>query len=148
MSLYVEIMRHLTQLFRKTLISVDLIIKGTEDGSIVLVKRAFEPYKGYWALPGGFLEHDQTIEFTALKESREETGLDIRVERLIDVYSYPGRDPRGHVVSVCMLTREVGGELKAGSDAEEASRFKEFPSELAFDHGQMLRDAGYLTPRI
>ena len=143
MSLYVELLRHASQLLRKTFITVDLIIKRP-DGSIVLVKRAFDPYKGHWALPGGFLEHGHTVEETALREAREETGLEIAIERVVGVYSDPQRDPRGQIISVCLMAREVGGALKAGSDAEEVRSLKELPVELAFDHKTMLGDAGLL----
>lgn len=140
MSLYVELLRHVSEVIKKTFITVDLIIRRP-DGSIVLVKRAFPPYQGYWALPGGFLEHGHTVEETAMREAKEETGLEIEIEKVVGVYSDPKRDPRGHIISVCLLTREVGGELKAGSDAEEVKSFKELPAEFAFDHKSMLKDA-------
>lgn len=144
MGLYVELLRHLTQVLKKTFITVDLII-SRPDGSIVLVKRSFEPFKDYWALPGGFLEYGHTVEETAIREAKEETGLEIHIEKVVGVYSHPKRDPRGHIISICLLTKEIGGELAAGSDAKEAKGFKEPPKELAFDHSIMLKDAGLPT---
>jgi 8-oxo-dGTP diphosphatase len=112
-------------------------------GGVVLVKRAKEPYRGSWALPGGFVRHGERVEDAALREVLEETGLRIKLKRLVGVYSDPKRDPRGHVVSVCFLGEKVGGELRAATDAAEARIFKEIPWEgLAFDHAQMLRDTG------
>ena len=108
------------------------------------MKRAFDPYRGYWALPGGFLEHGDTVEETAVREAREETGLEIAIQRVVGVYSDPKRDPRGQIISVCLLAKEAGGALKAGSDAEEVRSLKELPVEIAFDHRTMLRDAGLL----
>lgn len=143
MSLYVELLRHVSLLLRRTLITVDLVIKRS-DGSIVLVKRAFDPFKGYWALPGGFLKFGKSVEETAIREAKEETGLDIEIEDLLGVYSGPERDPRGHIISICLIARYVGGELRAGSDAAEVKSFKKPPEELAFDHKEMLRKAGFV----
>ncbi|MDP6612881.1 MAG: NUDIX hydrolase [Candidatus Hydrothermarchaeota archaeon] len=138
MSLYVELLRHISLIIRKPYVAVDMVLLR-KDGSFVLVKRAFEPYKGRWALPGGLAEYGKPLEESAVREAKEETGLDVEVVRVLDVLSNPGRDPRGHVVSVCFLTREKGGELKAGSDALEARAFREVPSNLAFDHEGLLR---------
>ncbi|MEM1798452.1 MAG: hypothetical protein QXX87_04435, partial [Candidatus Jordarchaeales archaeon] len=80
----------------------------------------------------------------------EETGLEIEVERMIGVYDDPNRDPRGHVVTVAYLCREVGGELRAATDAKEARKFA-FDEvkclKLAFDHEKILRDAGVFDAR-
>lgn len=143
LSLYVELLRHISLLLRRTLITVDVVIKRA-DGSIVLVKRAFDPFKGYWALPGGFLKFGKSVEETAIREAKEETGLDIKIEDLLGVYSDPKRDPRGHIISICFAAREVGGELRAGSDAAEVKSFLKPPEKLAFDHKEMLRKAGFV----
>lgn len=138
MSLYVELLRHLSLIIRKPYVAVDLVLLR-KDGSFVLVKRAFEPYRGYWALPGGMAEYGKSLEESAAREAKEETGLDVKVERVLEVFSSPERDPRGHVVSVCFLAREVGGELKAGSDAQDVKAFREAPDKIAFDHGAFFR---------
>jgi 8-oxo-dGTP diphosphatase len=128
------------------MLTVDPIIT-IDPGEIVLVKRAFDPYKDYWALPGGFVEYGETVENAAVREAKEETGLDIRIERLSGVYSDPKRDPRGHSVSICFLCRAVGGQLKTSNETKEVKRFskKELKKiRLAFDHEAMLIDAGFL----
>ena len=123
-------------------LTVDVIVR---DGNrVLLVKRKNNPFKGKWALVGGFVEYGEKVEEAAKRECREETGLEVELERLVGVYSDPNRDPRGHVVSICFLARVVGGKLKAGSDAREAKFFKKIPwNELAFDHAQILKDAGF-----
>lgn len=108
---------------------------------LVLVKRKNPPYKGYFALPGGFVEIGETTEKAVCREAFEETGLSIEIIKLIGVYSDPVRDPRGHTVSVCYLAKG-NGILKSGSDAEAAELF-EFDSipGLAFDHNIIVNDA-------
>jgi 8-oxo-dGTP diphosphatase len=110
-------------------------------GGIVLIKRSNPPYEGCYALPGGFVEVGETVEDAARREAKEETGLNIELIRLVGVYSNPGRDPRGHVVSVCYLARGYG-DLVSGSDAKLARIFgiEELP-QLAFDHNKIIRDA-------
>jgi len=136
----VEILKHISLLFKKTLVVVDLVIERA-DGSIVLIKRALEPFKGCWALPGGFLDFNKSVEDSAVREAKEETGLDIELGKLIGVFSNPGRDPRGHIISIAFMAREVGGKLKAGSDASEVKGFKTISEKLAFDHREILNKA-------
>ncbi|AKG90804.1 ADP-ribose pyrophosphatase [Geoglobus ahangari] len=121
-------------------LTVDAIVPYK--GGIVLIKRRNDPYRGYYALPGGIVEYGERVEDAVVREVREETGLECRVRKLVGVYSDPERDPRGHFVSVCFLVEVTGGELKADSDAAEVKVFKlgELP-ELAFDHEKMIRDA-------
>ena len=123
-------------------LTIDAIIKR-KDGSIVLVKRKNEPFKGMHALPGGFVEYGETVEQAVLREVKEETGLEVKILKLLGVYSDPKRDPRGHTVAVAFLCAEESGELRAGDDAAGASSFKEIPDKLAFDHRKILKEAGY-----
>ncbi|KPV63322.1 MAG: ADP-ribose pyrophosphatase [Candidatus Bathyarchaeota archaeon BA1] len=125
---------------RRPLLAVDIIIRRT-DGAIVLVKRKNPPFKDFYAIPGGFVEYGETVEAAAIREAREETGLDVRILRLVGVYSDPERDPRGHVISVVYLAEEIGGTLRPGADAEEVDAFKKIPEELAFDHQKILEGA-------
>ena len=120
-------------------LTVDAIVAYR--GGVVLIKRLNDPFKGYYALPGGIVEYGESTEKAVLRELKEETGLDGKIYKLVGVYSEPNRDPRGHFVSVCYLI--VGkGKLKAGSDAREAEVFKlnQLP-KLAFDHEKMIEDA-------
>jgi len=127
---------------KQPMLAVDAVVLS--GGGVVLVKRAKEPYKGYWALPGGFVHYGETVEDAVVREVLEETGLKIKLRRLLGVYSNPSRDPRGHVVSICFLAESVGGKLRAATDAAEAMVFKDIPTEkLAFDHAKILRDAGF-----
>jgi 8-oxo-dGTP diphosphatase len=131
---------------RSITLTVDAIII-TDDGRIVLVKRVFDPYKDHWALPGGVVEYGERVEDAVIREAKEETGLDIRIERLIGVYSDPGRDPRGHFVSISFLCRPTGGSLRTSKETKEVKAFlkEELRSiKLAFDHEKMLRDAGLI----
>lgn len=122
-------------------LTVDLVILH-KDG-IVLIKRRNEPYKDHWALPGGFVEYGEKVEDAAMREAKEETGLDIELLRLVGVYSDPNRDPRGHTVTIAFLARG-NGTLKGGDDASEARVFKidEVKNlKLAFDHRKIVEDA-------
>ena len=121
------------------LLTVDAII--IYQGKLVLIKRNNQPYQDMFALPGGFVEVGETVEAGAVRESKEETGLDVSLLKLLGVYSDPSRDPRGHTVSVCFLAMG-SGNLKAGSDAKETGLFgiDEIP-ELAFDHNKIIEDS-------
>jgi 8-oxo-dGTP diphosphatase len=119
---------------------VDVVIPH-EDGGVVVIRRAGHPFKGDHALPGGFVDVGETVEEAAVREAREETGLEVSLERLIGVYSEPDRDPRGHNVSVAFLARPVSGEPTAASDAAEASVLDPTGVELAFDHRRIVEDA-------
>ncbi|HWQ18379.1 MAG TPA: NUDIX hydrolase [Methanotrichaceae archaeon] len=121
------------------LLAVDAII--LYKGGIVLIRRENPPFQGSYALPGGFVEVGESVEDAVAREASEETGLKIDIKKLVGVYSDPGRDPRGHVVSICYLA-EGRGKLRSGSDARSAEVFQlDGLPELAFDHARMIRDA-------
>jgi 8-oxo-dGTP diphosphatase len=123
-------------------LTVDIIMKR-KDNSLILIRRKKEPFKEHWALPGGFLEYGETAEHAAIREMKEETGLDIEIIKLVGVYSDPSRDPRGHVISIAFLAKEIGGDLIASDDAKAVKVFKitEIPKNLAFDHSKIIKDA-------
>jgi len=127
-------------LYRNPKPTVDAVIP--EKGNIVLVKRGNPPFKGMWALPGGFVECGETVEEAVVREAKEETGLIVDVVRLLGVYSDPKRDPRGPTVGVAFICKKTDGELKADSDAKDVKEFplKDLPP-LAFDHARIVSDA-------
>ena len=113
-----------------------------KDNSVYLVLRKHDPYKGMWALPGGFLNCDrENLEQTAVRELKEETALDTKLEdlELLCVNSSPNRDPRGHVIDHVYIVKEYSGIPNAGDDAAKLRLFSlnNLP-QLAFDHGQVL----------
>ncbi|MEM4267747.1 MAG: NUDIX hydrolase [Candidatus Woesearchaeota archaeon] len=122
---------------RKQVVTVDIIIRYK--GGIVIVKRKNPPFG--WALPGGVVEVDETLEHAAVREAKEETGLDIRLEKQLYTYSDPSRDERWHAITTVFIADVVGGEIKAGDDAEDV---KVVPLEkvpkLEFDHNKILID--------
>jgi len=124
---------------KKPSVTVDGVI--IKNGKILLIKRRNEPFKGMWALPGGFVEYGERVEDAVIREIREETGLNARIKKLIGVYSDPKRDPRGHTISIVFLL-EAEGEAKGGDDAMEAKFFdlNNLPP-LAFDHEKIIKDA-------
>lgn len=131
--------------YRNPALTVDTII--VEDNRAVLIKRLNNPYKDHWAIPGGFVEYGEKVEDAALREAKEETGLDIELTKLIGVYSDPNRDPRGHTVTVAYLAKPTGGILKSDSDAKDA-KFISIDDirnmQLAFDHNKIFKDSGIL----
>jgi len=119
------------------MLTVDAIIEI--GGGIVLIKRKFPPPG--WALPGGFVEWGETVESATVREAKEETGLDIVLTHLLGVYSDPRRDPRRHTVATVFVATATGTPV-GGDDAAEARIYTRatLPSELAFDHTQILND--------
>lgn len=117
--------------------TVDIIIEFM--GGIVLIKRKNPPHG--WAIPGGFIDLGESAESAAIREAKEETGLDVRLKDLLGVYSSPGRDPRFHTISL-VYTASATGTLASGDDAADASIFnrENLPTRLAFDHGNILLD--------
>lgn len=118
-------------------LTVDVIIDNG-DGRVLLIERRHVP-EG-WALPGGFVEVGETVEAAAIREAKEETGLDVQLVRQYHVYSDPARDPRGHTVAVVFVGRSTGTP-SAGDDAKAARWFERgHLPKLAFDHAQILSD--------
>ena len=131
-------------------VTVDVVILTMVEGSlrVLLVRRGEAPFRGMWAIPGGFKRPTETLDDAARRELREETGVDAaRLLTQLGAYGDPGRDPRMSVVTVAYLAvlRDVGA-IVAGTDAAEAalvpvSEAAAGALELAFDHARILHDA-------
>jgi 8-oxo-dGTP diphosphatase len=111
-------------------------------GKVLLVRRGHPPFKGMYALPGGFVELREKVDEAVSRELREETGLVAKPWKIVGVYSGPDRDPRKPTTSVAYLMRGRGGIPRGGDDAETAEWVPlSRTGPLAFDHAQILRDA-------
>ncbi len=118
--------------------TVDVVILLPGD-RLVLIERRNEPHG--WAIPGGFVDEGEPLEAAAVREAREETGLEVELTEQFHAYSDPRRDPRGHTISTVFLGRAAGTPAGADDAARaEAFRWTELPEPLAFDHAEILRD--------
>lgn len=127
-------------------LTVDAVVFGYDSGniSVLLVKRKFEPFKDAWALPGGFVLDDESLEEAVERELAEETGVKINYLEQLYTFGGIGRDPRGRVVSIAYfgLVKPNAFKLTASTDAKEANWFNiEKLPELAFDHKKILNIA-------
>ena len=125
------------QVYRNPVPTVDIIIE--HQGGIVLIERR-NPPPG-WALPGGFIDCGESAEDAAVREAKEETGLELLDLRQFHVYSDPARDPRFHTLTAVFVARGRG-ELRAADDAADARVFDpaELPERIAFDHREIIAD--------
>jgi O-acetyl-ADP-ribose deacetylase (regulator of RNase III)/ADP-ribose pyrophosphatase YjhB (NUDIX family) len=123
--------------FRNPIPTVDIIIE-TEKG-ILLIKRKNPPYG--WAIPGGFVDYEESLENAAIREAKEETNIDIIDLKQFHTYSKPGRDPRFHTIST-VFTAKATGIPKAGDDADKIGIYTQqnLPDDIAFDHRDILSE--------
>lgn len=126
----------------KTEVTADIVVEKAGAREVLLIKRGKDPFKGSWALPGGFVETDEEAATAAARELKEETSVKVSRDELsfIDYFDAPDRDPRGRVISFAFgvkLNEDL--DPKGGDDANEAKWFSldELP-ELAFDHRTIL----------
>lgn len=134
-------------------VSVDIMVflKSIQGIEVLLIRRKNSPFQHLHALPGGFMEMDESLEEAAIRELKEETNIDVKSLKQFGIYDKPDRDPRGRTLSVIFYTffEEKPNNIKAGDDAKtvEWCSIKRLP-ELAFDHTQILKDASLLIARI
>ncbi len=133
-----------TYSYPRPMVTVDVSVLRINDlPEILLVQRKDPPYKDMWALPGGFMEMEETLEGAARRELKEETGIEAGELIRFDTYDEPGRDPRGRTITqvFIMVWKEEMGVPVAASDAKAIGWFEltSLP-ELAFDHALIVRD--------
>ncbi|MBD3628142.1 NUDIX hydrolase [Cyclobacterium sp.] len=127
-------------------LSTDAVVHDVLENRILLIRRKNEPFKGQWALPGGFVEEYELPADACRRELKEETNLDLTGEKMLGVFAEKGRDPRGWMVSVSFyFSLKEQLSPRAGSDSSEALWFPltELP-DLAFDHLKMVQAAGLI----
>lgn len=133
----------MTKYISKIFVTVDIVLWNTNRTEILLIKRKNDPFKDCWALPGGFVDENEDLELAAKRELKEETNVDVQDLRQIGAFGKPGRDPRGHMVSVAYsAVLNCLQEIKALDDAKEVKWFiiNELP-KLAFDHKEIINKA-------
>jgi 8-oxo-dGTP diphosphatase len=104
---------------------------GTIDSKIILLKRGIKPSYGKWVFPGGYVDRGESVQEAAIRETKEEVNLDVEIDRLLNVYSYPGEP----IIIIVYTVNVVGGGLRSGDEAIEVKTFsiEEIPwQELAF----------------
>jgi len=118
---------------------IGVVLRGDE---VAIIRRGGEPERGRLALPGGYLERDETAAEGCRREVLEETNVETRVRSFVGYYDAPERSP-AQTVSLAFLLECTGGDLRAGDDAESAAwlPLDAIPDDLAFDHNQILVDA-------
>ena len=129
------------------MVTVDAVVFGkTSDGSwdVLLIERGSQPFKGYWALPGGFIGMEETLEESVARELKEETGIDSIKLKQFYTFGNPGRDPRGRNITIAFWGCDQKSRLnpKAGSDAKSFKwhSIDNLPP-LAFDHNEVIAKA-------
>ncbi|MCA1944975.1 MAG: NUDIX hydrolase [Desulfovibrio sp.] len=130
----------MTQAFRNPTPTVDVVIFDPARG-VLLIERKNPP--AGWALPGGFVDEGETVEAAAIREAREETGLEVVLTDLLGVYSDPARDPRKHTMSTVFIGQAVDPTAFTAGDDAGAARFfplGAWPAVVAFDHLRILED--------
>ena len=137
-------MTQYTYKYPRPAVTADCVVMTKETTpQVLLIERGFDPYKGCWAFPGGFMNMDETTEQCAIRELEEETGLKVTDVQQIGAYSKVDRDPRGRTVTVAYLIVIDAPVAVTGQD--DAAKAQWFPIDalppLAFDHEDIMRDA-------
>lgn len=133
-----------TYKYPRPAVTADCVVMTKEERpQVLLIQRGFDPFKGCWAFPGGFMNMDETTEQSAIRELEEETGLVVTELHQIGAYSKVDRDPRGRTITVAYLAMiDAPVEVHGQDDAAKAEWWPidKLPA-LAFDHEDIMRDA-------
>lgn len=130
----------MTKYISKIFLTVDMVVFNENRNEILLIKRKNNPFKDCWALPGGFVDENEDLEEAAKRELKEETNVTVSEVIQIGAFGKPGRDPRGHMVSVAFSTQLTSQQdIKPLDDAKEVKWFfiNNLP-DLAFDHEEII----------
>ena len=133
--------------YPRPMLTADAVVLAKLDGKlqVLLVRRKYQPYRGYWALPGGYVNANEQASAAAKRELTEETGLRQVALKPIGFFDTPGRDPRGWTISVVHLGFVGPAKLKCLRPGDDAAEVAFFPlrsrTKLAFDHADILRYA-------
>ncbi len=129
-------------------LATDAIVFGYEKNegvSVLLIRRKYEPFMNQWAIPGGFIKAEESLEEAVMRELEEETGIKVNYLEQLYTFGDPKRDPRQRVISVAyfaLVKSSMFQEIKASTDAEEAAWFNIHAlPKLAFDHKQIIQSA-------
>lgn len=124
----------------RPVLTVDVLIPDAQ-GRLLMIRRGHPPYEGMWCWPGGIVDPGETVEAAAVREVREETGLEVKIGGVLGIYSGIGRDPRGHYISIALTALPVKEEPRI---TEEATALKwagpKEKVEMAFDHARIRAD--------
>lgn len=128
--------------------AVDAVIED-QNGNVILIKRRYPPFRNFYALPGGFVKTGEKLKQTLVREVKEETNLDVKIEFKVGTYTEEGRDPRGNIHSTAFKCKIIGDPsiMQSGDDSKDVeivSKNRIMNLELAFDHRKILKDAGIL----
>jgi 8-oxo-dGTP diphosphatase len=121
--------------------TVDAVI--VKENKVLLQKRSFGMFKGHWVLFGGKVDTGEDTWIAVVREAKEESGLDIRIIRMIGFYDDPKRDPEKNAVSMAFLCEPISGEIQHSEEASEIKWFPldKLPEKMGFDHAKIISDA-------
>lgn len=131
------------------LLTVDAVILINDGKDLVLIRRKNPPFQNFYALPGGFVDVGETVENACIREAKEETNINVKLIKLIGVFSDPKRDPRGHNVTIAFLCEPKSNKEKPKA-LDDAAALEIIPLskisslDLAFDHKKIIRCSGIL----
>ena len=131
------------------LLTVDAVILVNDKSALVLIRRKKPPFQGELALPGGFVDVGETVESACIREAKEETNINVKLIRLIGVFSDPSRDPRSHTVTIAFLCEPLTDDEKPKA-MDDAAAIEIIPLSkisslnLAFDHKEIIESSGIL----